>query len=482
LPLTSGAVPVCVLNRYTAGLTGTANIADGGPHAGEGAALVRLEASVHNGATVSRPCPTCENDPTPRDGIKGGTCSGGARNGLACDVAGTNDFFGAMSFDCHPASSANVGKLDIRFNQATTGTSTLATAGVKCTATGHTNETCFCDTCTTAAAEACNSNADCPGGATCGGKRCLGGANAGTPCTAPSQCASNSCGRPGLATAPNQCDDVVCSPDGSDPNPHDGVCEAGPFDTFCSIETFRGCTMDSECNPPSCADCMPGQVCGGGLRNCFLDPIVRTGTAGTQNSVVAATFCIPPTAAAAINTVAGLPGPGALLQPSRIFRSVATCGDGMLDAGEQCDGQAGACPGTCLPSCQCPTCGDGQVDQPAEQCDGGDDSNCPGQCGPSCTCGSQCGNDVVEFGEQCDGTATNGQCPASACQPNCTCGSYCGDNTVDAGEQCDGSAGNGQCPASACQADCTCGSYCGDGTIDAGEQCDGTATGACAGS
>jgi hypothetical protein len=481
LPLSSGAVPVCVTNRYTASLTGTANIADSGPHAGEGSALVQLESGVHNGLTVSQPCPVCANDPTPRDGVKGGTCNGGAKNGQSCDVSGTSDFFGAVSFDCPPASAAGVGRLSIRFNQATTGTTTLGTAGVKCTATGFTTQDCFCDTCATVAAEPCNSNADCPGGAVCGAKRCLGGSNAGTPCTQASQCASNACGRPGLATAPNQCDDTTCSPDPSDPNPNDGVCNAGPFDQFCSIERFRGCTSDADCNPPSCADCLSGQVCSGGLRNCFLDPIVRTGTAGTQNSVVAATFCIPPTAAAAVNTVAGLPGPGALLQPTRIFRGGASCGDGMVDAGEQCDGQAGACPGSCLPSCQCPVCGDGYVNQPSEQCDGSDDAICPGQCGPSCTCGSQCGNNVVEFGEQCDGTATDGQCPPSACQANCTCGPFCGDNTVDPGEQCDGSAGNGQCPASACQGDCTCGPFCGDNTIDPGEQCDGTTTGSCAG-
>src|SRR5204862_3721486 len=114
---------------------------------------------------------------------------------------------------CPPGAGSIVGKLNIKFNQATTGTTTLATAGVKCTATGFTSQDCFCDTCATAAAEACNSNADCPGGAVCGAKRCQGGANAGTLCSVASQCASNSCGRPGLATAPNQCDDGVCSPD-----------------------------------------------------------------------------------------------------------------------------------------------------------------------------------------------------------------------------------------------------------------------------
>jgi len=483
LPLSSGAISVCVVNRYTASLTGTVNIADAGAHAGEGEVLIQLEAAVHNGPTVDQPCPICQNDPTARDGVKGGTCNGGPKNGQPCDVGGMNDFFGAMSFDCPPPRGANIGNLMIVFDRATTGTTTLGT-GPKCTAPGFTTQDCFCDTCATAAAEACNSNADCPGGAVCGGKRCIGGADTGTPCTQPSQCSTHSCGRPGLATAPNQCADGVCSPDSSDPStPHDGVCEAGPFDRFCSIETFRGCTADSDCNPPNCATCMSGQVCGGRLRNCFLNPIVRTGAPGTQTSVVAAAFCIPPVSASAVNSVTGLPGPGALLQPTRIFRSGAQCGNGVLNNGETCDPPAdNVCPGACLPNCQCPICGDNQMNQPSEQCDGTDDANCPGQCTPSCACGATCGNNLVEFGEQCDGTATNGQCPPSACQANCTCGPFCGNDTIDPGEQCDGSASNGQCPASACQADCTCGPFCGNDTIDPGEQCDGSATGSCPGS
>lgn len=486
LPLSSGAVSVCVVNRYTADLTGTANVANSGPHAGEGAAVIRLEAAVHNGPTVDRPCPTCEGDATPGDGVKNGTCNGGPKNTQACDVSGTNAFFGAMSFDCPPARAANIGNLAIAFNTATTQTTSLATNGVKCTAPGFTTLDCFCDTCATAAAEPCNSNADCLGGAVCGGKRCVGGSNSGAACTTPSQCPGASCGRPGQATAPNQCDDGVCSPDPSDASsPNDGVCEAGPFDRFCSIETFRGCSADGDCNPApsgSCGNCVPNQTCTGGFRNCFLDPIVRTGTPGTQNSVLAATFCIPPVSAGAVNSVSGLPGPGGLLQPVAIFRAGATCGNGVVEAGETCDSQsAAACPGACQPSCQCPACGDGHVNAPTEQCDGTDDANCPGQCSGTCQCGGSCGDNHVDFGEQCDGTANDGQCPASACQPDCNCGPYCGDDVVNGTEQCDGS-GSTACPASACQPNCTCGPYCGNGTIDGSEQCDGSATGACAGS
>ncbi len=486
LPLSSGAVSVCVINRYTSSVTGTVNIANTGPHAGEGEATIRLESSVHNGLTVDQPCPMCTNDPTPEDGVKGGTCSSGPKQGQPCDISGTNHFFGAMSFDCLPTHAANIGKLAIRFNPATTGTTSLGTQGMKCTAPGFTAQDCPCDTCASAAAEPCNSDADCSVGVVCGGKRCLGGTSNGAACVAASECPSGSCGRPGLATTPNQCSDGVCSPDPSNPaTPNDGVCEGGPFDTFCSIETFRGCSTDTNCNPPpsgNCGTCKPNQVCGGGFRNCFVNPIVRTGTPGTQNSVLAATFCIPPVSAGAINSVSGLPGPGALLQPVAIFHSGAQCGNGVVNTGETCDPpDDSACSGACLPNCQCPTCGDNQVNQASEQCDGSDDANCPGNCRANCQCGGSCGNNVVDFGEQCDGTATNGQCPASACQPDCTCGPYCGDNVVNGGEQCDGS-GSTACPPSACQANCTCGPYCGDGIINGSEVCDGAATGSCPGS
>ena len=133
------------------------------------------------------------------------------------------------------------------------------------------------------------------------------------------------------------------------------MCDAGPFDQFCSTESFRGCASDTDCNPPpsgNCGTCKPNQVCTGGFRNCFLDPIVRSGTPGTQNSVLAATFCIPPVSAGAINGVTGLPGPGALLQPVAIFRSGAQCGNGVLNSGETCDPpNDSACPGACLPNC-----------------------------------------------------------------------------------------------------------------------------------
>jgi hypothetical protein len=478
LPISAGAVPVCVVSRLTGAVSGTANISDSGPHAGEGSVQLQLSSAVHNGEAVEQPCPVCRNDPTPRDGVKGGTCKDGVRNGLACDVGGTSDFFGSLSIDCQPASNKGVGVLSIGFKPATTGTTQLASNRPCADAAG---QTCFCDTCATSAAEPCNVNADCPVGIICGGRRCISGSNRGAPCTQASQCPGGFCNKPGQPSRPNACADGLCTLNAAD-GPTEGVCEGGPVDQHCSLETYRGCVNNADCNPSptgTCPSCTAGQSCESSNRQCFLDPIVRHGVADTQNPVVAATFCIPPTTSQSVNQVAGLPGPGSLELPTRVFKLGANCGNNTIDAGEACDGSAGgACPGACQLDCQCPGCGNGAVD-PGEQCDGSEDSACPGQCQPNCQClAGSCGNNSQEFGEACDGT-DDAACPGS-CRPNCTCGAVCGNNVVEGTEECDG-AGSLNCPAEACQPNCTCGAFCGNNEIDPGEQCDGNGTGACMG-
>ena len=485
MPLSSGAVPVCVVNRASGDITGTTNIADTGPNAGTGSARIPIEAVVHNGIALDQPCPICEADTTPRDGMLDGTCLGGPRDGLACDVGGTHPFFGDVSFQCPPTANTSVGKFVLVFEEATTGTSTLA-AGLPCTAAGFGGQTCFCDTCATAAGEACNVDSDCPAAITCGGLRCAGGINNGLPCTARSDCDGAFCGRVGNPTAPNQCNDAVCSLNPSDLDGNDeGLCNAGPFDRQCSLETFRGCTSDADCNPPpsgNCNNCVPGQSCTFAVRQCFLDPIVRVGTPGVDMGTIVATFCLPPTVSGSINSVAGLPGPGALRQPTRFFKGGALCGNGTLDAGESCDLPFdGACPGECQPDCSClnKICGDGIVNQPAEECDGLDDGACPDACLSNCTCDVFCGDDIVNGpGEECDGS-DDGTCPGE-CQSNCLC-PICGDDIVNQGsEVCDGTD-DAACPG-ACLGNCTCGPFCGDNVANQpGEDCDGTDTGTCIG-
>jgi hypothetical protein len=100
------------------------------------------------------------------------------------------------------------------------------------------------------------------------------------------------------------------------------------------------------------------------------------------------------------------------IPPQGVVRVVArltpACGDGVASSTEPCDVYDPAgCTGTCTPSCQCAVCGDDDVNQPSEQCDGADGGACPGvPCRSDCKCPAPlCGNGVRDPGEECDGTA-----------------------------------------------------------------------------
>ncbi len=125
------------------------------------------------------------------------------------------------------------------------------------------------------------------------------------------------------------------------------------------------------------------------------------------------------------------------------------------------------------------TCGNGVV-EPEEDCDGAAGVACPGLCTGSCTCPPPaCGNGITEIGESCDG-ASDAAC-LGACQPNCRCLGTCGDGIVNApGEECDGSDGGTiGCDGSlgvGCDAGCSCcsisGFFCGDfGCCTPGQAC-----------
>jgi hypothetical protein len=212
----------------------------------------------------------------------------------------------------------------------TTGTETLTLTAdsPSCRELGSTSDKCLCDTCDNAAATPCTSNANClaVGATTCGGKRCAGGGNNGTPCTSISQCpGATSCSVPGRETGPNACDDFACTPNTppDDDSVNEGQCAAGPLERFCAIETFRGCADDSACTAP-------GDHCGAGqLRECFTDngtvpgTVSSAGSPGTSVGLVsdptlAGMFCAGPTASAAVNVVFGLPGLARLTVPATV--------------------------------------------------------------------------------------------------------------------------------------------------------------------
>ena len=216
----------------------------------------------------------------------------------------------------------------------------------------------------------------------------------------------------------------------------------------------------------------------------------------------------------------------------------ATCGDGMADGTEMCDGYdlggkscvslgydegVLACSSTCtLDTSGCHTssgCGDGVV-QAGEACDGADLNGqtcsslgyaggvlmCHSDCTldtSSCESPPSCGNGVVDAGEDCDGADLGGSTCLSlgfgggslscggACSfdtSGCEPASDCGNGVIDTGEDCDGgNLGGASCQGLgfvggvlACGPSClydTSGcqeAVCGNGVVESGEECDGT--------
>jgi hypothetical protein len=274
LPLSAGGINTCVTNQVNGPATGTVNV-----ESGQFATALTLKSTVFNQTEAGDPCPKCNGDATPNDGVKGGTCLGGTKNGQACDVNGRSPIpsFGSTSLDCPPAGviSALAIALD---GSSGTETETLTASSPACQA--QPGKKCFCPP----------------------------GPN-GQP-TAPSACVDDS-------TTP----DVVeqCGPVTAGSN--EGQCEFAPVTKICSpTETFRECTSNAECTAS-------GDTCIGVPRPCYLDDGVVGGSVtakgvadppdknGVANPTFAAVFCIPPVAQLAINAAGGLPGLGRIELP-----------------------------------------------------------------------------------------------------------------------------------------------------------------------
>jgi fibro-slime domain-containing protein len=159
------------------------------------------------------------------------------------------------------------------------------------------------------------------------------------------------------------------------------------------------------------------------------------------------------------------------------------CGDKAVEGqfGETCDdGVNSGLPGSCTPDCKSfvplTSCGDGKVEAP-EQCDDGADN---GTASSTCDihCHLKCGNGFKDPGEQCDNGVNNGS--YGTCNSNCTLAGYCGDGIKNGPESCDNGSMNVPIATAygsgVCTTACTFAPYCGDGRVESqfGEQCDGT--------
>jgi len=175
-----------------------------------------------------------------------------------------------------------------------------------------------------------------------------------------------------------------------------------------------------------------------------------------------------------------------------VVAAVGLCGNGAIDAGEQCDGAnlngktcadygetygTLSCTALCQISPNCwtpgggytPSCGNSIFD-PAEQCDDGNLTSGDG-CNSVCRVEyAACGNGIKEIGEECDDGNNH---LGDGCTPACEVETVCGNGIREFGEECDD--GN-KISSDGCSATCTIErahpTVCGNGIKETGEQCD----------
>jgi cysteine-rich repeat protein len=160
----------------------------------------------------------------------------------------------------------------------------------------------------------------------------------------------------------------------------------------------------------------------------------------------------------------------------------ARCGDDVIDSGEACDEGANNGFGRCTLGCiVVPICGDGVADAP-EQCDDGNDN--PGDGCDNCVLEREpaCGDGLFTPGfEECEQDRDCG--PGASCTDDCECveeAPVCGDGVAEGAEACDGADVDGCGGNAFCTEACTCDTFvCGDNQADGSEECDGSDDTAC---
>ena len=94
-----------------------------------------------------------------------------------------------------------------------------------------------------------------------------------------------------------------------------------------------------------------------------------------------------------------------------------TCGNGVLDDGEECDIAVDPNSG-CTPECQNPACGDGYTYAGVEECDDGMANDNNAACTLDCKA-AKCGDGFTQPGEMCDEGPNNGKLELDSCALDC---------------------------------------------------------------
>ena len=275
----------------------------------------------------------------------------------------------------------------------------------------------------------------------------------------------------GMAGAcPTSCDDgVACTTDGM-------TGAANTCNLTCNNTAIANCANDDGCCPTGCSnandnDCSatcgnstidPNETCDG---NCPVS--CNDGIACTDDNMIGsvANCNLSCTYSARTQCAAGDGCCPAGCTNANDSDCSATCGNGMIDAGESCDMN---CPTSCDDGNACTTdivlgsastCNVGCARQTVTTCRDGDGC-CPAGCaGADSDCSTTCGNGSIDSGETCDGDCPTSCEVADACQvatyvgSPATCNAECVINQITT---C--AAGDGCCPSQctmATDSDCT---------------------------
>ncbi|TFH22239.1 MAG: DUF4215 domain-containing protein, partial [Myxococcales bacterium] len=157
------------------------------------------------------------------------------------------------------------------------------------------------------------------------------------------------------------------------------------------------------------------------------------------------------------------------ITPSTDNDGCASCGDGSVDAGEECDDANDFDGDGCLSTCKAASCGDGRLWGGVEDCDAGEANSDTraDACRSDCTL-PVCGDGIADSDEECD---DGNEDSADSCLPGCIA-PWCGDGILrEEVERCDDGDLNNDADPEACRYDCslpeTCGDADGNGTITA---------------
>ncbi len=315
LPLSAGNTPACVVNRLANDISGTLDV-----DVGSSATTVNLRSIVYLPNNVFVPCPYCDGDTTAGDGVKDGTCVGGGSPNLGdpCDAGASNTSFPApggngSSLDCFPDPGTNISGAGLQIDlDLSTGAQSL-TSGVACGFPPVVVEQCACGECSGNDNIPCTNNTDCTAA---GAGNCQ---NPGGGAARPSKCAGN----------------LICNDVGGG----EGECDEGPTDQYCDAivrangEGFVSCLSQGDCDV----------IAGSGnctllsTRECFLSTIESSGTADPDYPVGTSTFCITRTSSSpTIDTVAGLPGPGRVINQGKTVKYCGGVGGDVYAANTGC--------------------------------------------------------------------------------------------------------------------------------------------------